>query len=82
MQLINQYSLLVIGVMGLGLLAFLLLRDGIKKQDIIILGIIVLSSILLWYVWHPRQDSLQKAEAVQAQIGQGIPVLIEFQSPY
>ena len=82
MQWFNQHSLLVVGMIGLALLVFLLFRDGVKKTDIVILAIIIPLFVLLWYFWHPKQDEFQSSKDIQARIGQGTPVLIEFQSPY
>ena len=82
MALINQYSFLWGALILLIVVAVLLLRDGPKRTDFLILGIILVALGGLWLVVRPRATQLTNAAQVQAQIGAGTPVLLEFQSPY
>jgi hypothetical protein len=82
-QIINQFSSIWIAA-GLVLLAALFLfRSKPKPADYVAMGAIVLGLFVAWGMLHPTQTPLMDdAKMVQALIGQGKPVLIEFQSPY
>jgi hypothetical protein len=69
---------------GLTLVAALvLLSKNPKWNDYLAFGIILSGLVLAWTVLHPRQTALTEgAQTVQAAIGAGQPVLLEFQSPY
>ena len=82
MALINQYSFLWGALILLIIVAVLLLRDGPKRTDFLILGVILIALGGLWLGVRPRATQLTHAAQVQAQIGAGTPVLLEFQSPY
>ena len=71
-------SVLLVGVVGL-----ILLTDKPKWNDYLAFSVIVGAYILAWMILHPRQTPLMEdAKTVQAMIGAGTPVLLEFQSPY
>ncbi len=79
----NQYSLFLILVAFLAMLAFLLFRKGIRIQEIIAFSMIFAGLAVAWVVLRPTQTPLSDAAShVQARIGAGRPVLLEFQSPY
>ena len=82
-QLYNHYSFLWIAL-GLTIVAGLvLLTNKPRLRDFISFGVIVAGLIVAWLVLHPRQTPLmENAKSVQAMIGSGRPVLLEFQSPY
>jgi hypothetical protein len=82
-ELYNHYSFLWIAL-GLTIVAGLvLLTNKPKLRDFISFSVIVAGLFVAWLVLHPRQTSLMSdARAVQAMIGDGTPVLLEFQSPY
>lgn len=83
MQIINQYSAIWIGVILVIVAGFFLLRRRPKWQNYLVLGLVVVALFTAWSFLHPRQSSQQVSAAqVQANIGQGTPVLLEFQSPY
>jgi hypothetical protein len=82
-QLINQYSALWIAGTFLLLVALMLFRQKPKTRDFIALGVVVIGLALAWALLHPTQTPLMEdAKTVQSMIGQGKPVLLEFQSPY
>lgn len=82
-SLFNQYSLFLILVAFLALLAFLLFRKGIRIQEIIAFIVIFAGLAVAWVALRPTQTPLSEAASdVQARIGAGRPVLLEFQSPY
>ncbi len=82
-QIYNHYSFIWIAL-GLTIAAALvLLTNKPKVRDFVAFGQIVAGLILSWLVLHPTQTNLAgDAKAIQAMIGAGKPVLLEFQSPY
>lgn len=61
----------------------MLLANKPKINDYLAFGVIVASLVTAWVILHPRQTPLMDdAKAVQALIGAGTPVLLEFQSPF
>jgi hypothetical protein len=82
-KLINQYSALWIAGAFLVLVSLILFRQRPKVRDFVALGVVVIGLLLAWVLLHPTQTPLMKdAQTVQSMIGQGKPVLLEFQSPY
>ena len=82
-QLVNQYSALWIAGAFLLLVALILFQDKPKARDLVALGVMIAGLVLAWVLLHPRQTPLMDdARMVQEMIGQGKPVLLEFQSPY
>jgi hypothetical protein len=81
--LYNHYSFVWIAL-GLTLVAGLvLLTNKPHLRDFVSFGVIVAGLIVAWLVLHPHQTPLMDdAKSVQAMIGSGTPVLLEFQSPY
>lgn len=69
---------------GLTLVAGLvLLSRNPKWNDLLAFSVILAGLLVAWTVLHPRQTPLMEdTRAVQAAIGAGSPVLLEFQSPY
>ncbi len=52
-------------------------------RDFLAFGVILGGLALAYIILHPRQTPLMNdVKAVQAMIGTGKPVLLEFQSPY
>ena len=82
-ELYNHYSFLWIAL-GLTIVAGLvLLTNKPKLRDFMSFGVIVAGLLVAWLILHPQQTALMgDAKAVQAMIGAGEPVLLEFQSPY
>jgi len=82
-QLVNQYSALWIASAFILLVALTLFRQKPTARDFIALGVVTIGVALAWVTLHPRQTPLMdNAKMVQDMIGQGKPVLLEFQSPY
>jgi len=79
----NHYSFLWISI-GLTIAAGLvLLTQKPRTRDYIAFGVIVGGLLTVWIILHPHQTPLMNdAKAVQAVIGAGTPVLLEFQSPF
>jgi thioredoxin len=82
-QIVNQYSALWIGGAFVFLIALILFQRKPKPGDFIALSVVVIGLVLAWILLHPTQTPLMgDARTVQSMIGQGEPVLLEFQSPY
>jgi hypothetical protein len=79
----RQYSFVIIAL-GLVIAAgFILLTNKPKWNDYLAFGVIAAGLITAWVILHPRQTPLMdNARMVQAMIGAGTPVLLEFQSPF
>jgi hypothetical protein len=73
----------LIGVLLVGLVGLILLTDKPKWNDYLAFSVIIGAYMGAWIIMHPRQTPLMDdAKTVQAMIGAGTPVLLEFQSPY
>jgi len=82
-SMFNQYSLILILIAILAVVAFLLFRKGIRIQEIIAFLVIFAGLAVAWMALRPTQTPLSDAASnVQARIGAGRSVLLEFQSPY
>jgi hypothetical protein len=82
MQLINHNSLILLAAGIFAVAVYVLLRDGVKKRDLLALGGLLVVMLAAWLAIRPQATPLADAEAVQARIGMGVPVLLELQSPY
>lgn len=82
MKIINQYSFLWGAVFLLLILAILLFRNGIKKTDFAILAGAAALIVVIWLLVRPQATPNANSDNIQSQIGMGLPVLLEFQSPY
>jgi len=79
----NQYSFITMAVVLSLVAGLILLTNKPKWNDYLAFGAIIVGLIAAWSILHPRQTPLMEdAQKVQAMIGQGTPVLLEFQSPY
>lgn len=82
-QFVNQYSALWIAGAFVLLVALILFRQKPKISDFVALGVVIIGLVVAWLLLHPTQTPLMdNAKTVQSMIGQGKPVLLEFQSPY
>jgi hypothetical protein len=79
---INHNSAILLGFTIFVGLAFLLVRDGIKTRDILLLAAVIAVLCAVWLAVRPRQTNLEQGKSVLTQIGAGVPVLLEIQSPY
>ena len=82
MSLINHYSTL----WGLGIIfvlaAYFLMRGERSAKKQIALTLIGLALVGAWFAIRPQSGSGESASTLRAAIGQGMPVLLELQSPY
>ena len=82
-QIFNQYSAVLIAAALFLVAAVVLLRHQARWQEILALGVIAAGLVTAWLLLHPVQTPLMDdAQKVKNMIGQGKPVLLEFQSPY
>ena len=82
-QIFNQYSLVWLALAVLLTVGLLLFRNRIRLPELVSFGLIVLAPVAAWVAIRPRSTPLMgDAANVQAMIGGGTPVLLEFQSPY
>jgi len=82
-QIFNQYSTLWIAAAFILLAVLFAFRQKPKVSDLVALAVVVAGLALAWMALYPRQTPLMEdAKKVQGMIGQGTPVLLEFQSPY
>jgi len=82
MQFFNQNSYTLIGAVTWVALAVFLLRDGVKVNDVIALAALAVGFGIAFWFLRPGPSTLDEAEQVRARIGNGKPVLLEFQSNY
>ncbi len=82
MALVNLYSFLLFSLAAIGLLAFLLLRDGARRSDWVALVSLALGFFLAYSLLQPGGSTAQETQEVIDRIGAGQPVLLELQSPY
>lgn len=79
---VNHYSFpLVFGAVGL-VVAFLLFRDGVQRNDLIALAALLIGFLLAFNLFSAGSGSGEDLGSIDAQIGSGQPVLLEIQSPY
>ncbi len=81
--ILRQYSFVLIALGLIVAAGFILLTNKPKWNDYLAFGVIIFGLFTAWVIFHPRQTPLMDdARKVQAMIGAGTPVLLEFQSPY
>lgn len=82
-QVFNQYSVVFIAAALMLVAVIFVVSRKPRWQDALALGVIAAGLIAAWFILHPVQTPLMDdAKKVQSMIGQGKPVLLEFQSPY
>jgi hypothetical protein len=82
-SIFNQYSAVWIAAFLVAIAGVILLRRNAKWPRFLAFCVLVLGLVAAWIFLHPRQTTqVNNAAQVQASIGQGTPVLLEFQSPY
>ena len=81
--LLTQYSYIFIALGFVFIAGLILLSNRPRWNDFLAFAVIVGGLAAAWVTLHPRQTPLMDdAKEVQAMIGAGTPVLLEFQSPY
>jgi uncharacterized membrane protein YqjE len=81
-RFINHHSFSLFAAVSLLLLAIYLFRDGIRASDLVAVCALILGLGIAYWFLRPGSSTLSQVEDVEAKIGKGQPVLLEFQSPY
>jgi hypothetical protein len=80
---IRAYSLLIITTLLLVIVAVILFRKKPRLREVLAFALIAFGLAVAYFSIRPTQTMLMgDAANVQAMIGQGTPVILEFQSPY
>ena len=82
MPLINYYSFVFAVCLMIILMAIVVFRKGISLKKIIGLGLVFAGMIVIWFLIKPTQNVNVNQDQSMKLIGNGTPVLLEFQSPY
>ncbi len=82
MALVNYYSFVFAICLFIILLSIGVLRKGINLTKIIVLGLVFAGLIVIWFLIKPIQNVNVNQDHSLNLIGNGTPVLLEFQSPY
>jgi len=82
MSLINYYSFVFAVCLFILLLAIGIFRKGINLKKIVGLGLVFAGLIVIWFLIRPTQNVNVNQDQSLKLIGNGTPVLLEFQSPY
>lgn len=81
MQFINQYSFLILGLFMATVFTIWRLREGFRSQDWAALAALVAGFVFAFGFFRPTSHNGAVAQ-FEAQLGQGEPLLVSFQSPY
>ena len=82
MTFFNQHSFTLSALALIIIMSVLLFRDGVQPNDFIALGALILGFAVAFILFRPGESTLNEADEVVSAIGQGTPVLLEFQSNY
>ena len=82
MQFINQHSFTLAAVAAVLILAVLLMHDGVRVNDLIALGALIVGLVFAYILFRPSASSSTDPRSIEALTRAGKPVLLEFQSPY
>jgi hypothetical protein len=82
MEFLNQYSFTLIAGTLIILFSIFIFRGGVGQREIIALGALIIGFLVAYWFFSPGESSSGGGERTNAAIGSGIPVLLEFQSPF
>jgi len=82
MNPINLYSAPLLIVIVILFAGFVLLRRGVSRVRVAALVLLALALVAGWWFVRPVQTPHADLDSLRGQIGVGMPVLLEFQSPY
>jgi hypothetical protein len=82
MNFFNQHSFTITAAFGTLVLAIILFRDGISRNDLITISALVVGLILAFLLFRPDPSIYEDLATIEEKIGAGTPVLLEFQSDY
>ena len=82
MALVNHYSFVLAAGLLIFLVAIVLIRKGFSRIKILLQGFLVTGLIVTWFLVRPTQQVNLSQDQSLDLIGDGTPVLLEYQSPY
>jgi hypothetical protein len=82
MKFLNQHSFTLTAVASILVFAYFILRGGVRLNQLVTLGALIIGLIILYLLLRPGSNTLSDSDQVTAEIGTGTPVLLEFQSQY
>jgi len=82
MKFINQHSFFIFTGLVLLTAALIVFRTGITTLRLFLLLGLLLVMAMLYLVLNPGSSSSREVGQIQSRIGNGTPVLLEFQSQY
>ncbi len=82
MTVINQYSFLIFALFCLGALVIFLARRRIGLSELLTIGALLIGLTAAYLFFNPAAPTKTDTQQIERLVGQGSPVLIEFQSPY
>ena len=82
MTVINQFSFLIFALLCLGALVVFLARRGIGRSEILTIGALLIGLTAAYFFFNPSSPTRSDTQQIERLVGQGTPVLVEFQSPY
>jgi hypothetical protein len=82
MSFFNQHSFTIAASIALAVFAVIRFRDGISNNDLLTFGALIAGLILAYLLFKPEKSTFDNVSAYEAEIGSGVPVLLEFESNY
>ena len=82
MEFVNQYSFTLVAGILIIVFSLFIFRQRIAQREITALIALIIGFLVAYWFFNPGESSTGGGERAQASVGSGIPVLIEFQSPY
>lgn len=82
MTIFNQYSFVIAAMGFFVLIAVLILRQGVDRRRLIVLGIFAVSMVGGWFAVRPGPSTMQELAEFEAVLGGGQPIVLEYQSEY
>lgn len=82
MTFINQYSFTLVAGSLIALFAWFVFRKEIGQRQVVSLIALIIGFFIAYWFFNPGETSRGGAERAADAIGSGVPVLLEFQSPY
>jgi hypothetical protein len=77
----NQHSFTISAFLGVTLLGFLALRDGVQPKELLALGALITGLIIPLFLLRTGESSMDEADEVLKLVGTK-PILLEFYSNY
>jgi hypothetical protein len=82
MEFVNQYSFTLVAGTLIIIFSYFMFRHGVGQREITALVALIIGFLAAYWFFNPGDSSTGGGERAEAAVGAGIPVLLEFQSPY